>query len=132
MVLLHFLHISYQEYPVWAKNLFVDARLAKWIISTYPDELSLGCSKLYEVLKEKDACLAKKERLAPSKVSDEEIAIFIDKNYDPLTSTATGLLRDLRDKDKKSCEQKRFGRIFIKHVKDHIRRGNEHGGNIIS
>ena len=46
------------------------------------------------------------------RITDDEVLEFIDRNYDPQSSTATRLLRLLRDQENKSCEQKRFGALF--------------------
>ena len=93
-------------------NTSLNARLAKWIISNYSDALHLGYEALYKELKTKDLHLKKPKKTKPVTLSDEEIMDFIHKTYEPSKSTATALLTDLRHKENKSCEWRRFTRLF--------------------
>jgi hypothetical protein len=93
-------------------NMSLNARIAKWIILNYSDALHLGYRELYKEIKTKDLQLEKPKKPKPASLSDEEIMAFIHKAYKSSTTTATALLTDLRHKENKSCEWRRFVRLF--------------------
>ena len=48
---------------------------------------------------------------------------FIDENFETDSSSATKLLKVLRHREKKSCEQKRFGKLYKSYVKNYSKGG---------
>ena len=93
-------------------NVSLNARLANWLINRFPSEIDSGSQRLFEAVSELDRSLPKIVRRSIEKMTDEEVLDFISKYYAPDRSSATRLLRVLRHKEGKSCEQKRFGRLF--------------------
>lgn len=104
-------------------NVSLNARLATWIISNHHQELLSGLPCLHRTIKEIEESLPEMKRRNVVKMTDEEVISFIDKHYEPGTSTATRLLRALRHEEEKSCEQKRFGRLFKQYVTKQSKQG---------
>ena len=48
-----------------------------------------------------------------------KVLAFIADHYDPDTSSASSMLKQLRHELKASCEQKRFGGLFRQFKDDH-------------
>lgn len=99
-------------------NVSLNSRLATWIIKNYSSELFDNRPFLFERLQNIEASLP--EIIKPDIVSmtDDEVLDFIDRNFCPYKSSATQLLRILRSEEKKSCEQKRFGKLFRWYLKN--------------
>ena len=96
-------------------NVTLNARLATWLIRKHPVALEEGLSAIYNEMARLGASLPEMDRKDVVRMTDEEVLQFIDKYYEPQVSTATKLLYFLRHKEKKSCEQKRFGGLFRKY-----------------
>ncbi|MCP4611713.1 MAG: hypothetical protein GY845_23635 [Planctomycetes bacterium] len=99
-------------------NTSLNARLAKWLIKEHYKELRQGLSVLYKVISKIERELPAIKRRKVRRLTDEEVIEFINENYIPNSSTATKLLKRLRHKEKKSCEQKRFGALFKKYERN--------------
>lgn len=104
-------------------NVSLNARLATWIIREHGAALRQGHDALYARLAEIDSRLPDMKRPKPVKMTDEEVLAYIARTYDPATSSATSLLRRLRWEEGMSCEQKRFGELFRRHVESTLRKG---------
>ena len=65
------------------------------------------------------------ENKALVKMTDEEVLAFIADHYDPDTSSASSMLKQLRHELKASCEQKRFGGLFRQFKDDHGKKNNQ-------
>jgi len=96
-------------------NTSLNARLAKWLVVKHCKDLKKGLSALHEIFLKMEKSLPKMQRREVVRMADEEVLHFIKKNISSVNNTATKLLRLLRDSEKKSCEQKRFGKLFGKH-----------------
>ena len=66
-----------------------------------------------------------KRNKALVKMTDEEVLAFIADHYDPDTSSASSMLKQLRHELKASCEQKRFGGLFRQFKDDHGKKNNQ-------
>jgi hypothetical protein len=98
-------------------NVSLNARLAAWVFREYASQIEEGLDSLYESLLRFEATLPEMERNEVVKMTDDEVLAFIDRLYEPQgNSTATRLLRILRDQERKSCEQKRFKALFKSYV----------------
>lgn len=93
-------------------NVSLNARLANWLIREHSDTIKLGVEKTVSLIEKIEKSLPEMERKAVAKITDEEVLAFIGKHYVPQVSNATLLLKILRQKENKSCEQKRFGELF--------------------
>ena len=93
-------------------NVSLNARLAAWLIRSYSEALFGGIDVVNPLLSEILESLPPMKRKDVIRVSDEAVLDFIRINYSENLSSATKLLRLLRDKEGKSCEQKRFGALF--------------------
>jgi hypothetical protein len=93
-------------------NTSLNARLATWIVKTYPRLLATDLPGLNKALAELGSSLPAMVRKDVVRMTDAEVLGFIDEHFQPTTSSATKLLRTLRDEYEMSCEQKRFGRLF--------------------
>ena len=97
-------------------NVALNAAMANWLVSEYPDKVEKGYSAIYALAAEIQQSLPEVERPAVAKMNDEEVIAFISEKYKPQTSSATRLLRQLRDEERKSCEQKRFGALYRRYL----------------
>jgi len=105
-------------------NIALNATIANWIIKTHSKALLSGIDKLYKIILNIKNQLPEQKRKIPIKISDEEILNFISKNYSTGESnSASSLLKILRHVEEKSCEQKRFGRLFKKYIKSVDKQG---------
>lgn len=92
-------------------NSALNAILAHWTLKEYCEKIKKSPLSIIESISSLANKLPpiKKKKVVP--LSDDEIIAFIKMNMDS-SSSATSLLRVLREKEGKSCEQKRFGKLF--------------------
>lgn len=103
--------------PYLAKtNVSLNARLANWLVQNHAQDLASGGAGLMEKMRELSASLPPPVRKPVSPMTDEEVLDFIRTHYPREGDSATRLLRHLRDKLGKSCEQKRFGALFKRFI----------------
>lgn len=98
-------------------NVSLNARLANWLIRRFPDEVDSGSQPLYQVVTAIGESLPEMTRRKVEPLTDEEVLDFIAKHFGPGSGSATQLLRVLRRKEGKSCEQKRFGRLYLQYTR---------------
>lgn len=103
-------------------NVSLNARLATWLILNYSLEIKKGFSALYRAVQQKHQSLPKMKRRNVIKMTDEEALGYIKNNFSPESNTATKLLKRLRHGEGKSCEQKRFGKLFKQYQNENERR----------
>jgi hypothetical protein len=96
-------------------NVSLNARLATWLVRNHGEILHGGIDIVHPVLLEILGSLPAMNRKDVNRMSDEEVLEFIRGNYSETYSSATQLLRLLRDVEGMSCEQKRFGALFRRH-----------------
>jgi hypothetical protein len=104
-------------------NVALNAAAAVWLIRTFTKQLIEGPSALYSEVDKAEKTLPSVVRRDVVKMSDEEVLSFIDKHFCQETSSATKLLKALRHKARKSCEQKRFGQLYDQYVKRNAYKG---------
>ena len=104
-------------------NTSLNAHLATWIVRKYPKLLADDIDGLGRAVAKIGDSLPAMKRKKPKKMTDAQVLEFIDKHYDPATSSATKLLRRLRDRGIGSCEQKRFGGLFRDYVRSNRNKG---------
>lgn len=102
-------------------NVALNAVVAKWFISNHLGLLQDGVMRVIDYFAEIAKDLPRTIRKPVVSMTDDEVKEFISKNYSPQSSAST-LLRILRHQDNKSCEQKRFGKLFANYRKEHILR----------
>jgi len=93
-------------------NVSLNARLAKWIIQKFPKEIESGLLATHEAISKIAKSLPEIIRRDVVRMTDEDVRCFIKGNYSAELRTASALLKMLRHREKKSCEQKRFGKLF--------------------
>jgi hypothetical protein len=93
-------------------NVSLNARLATWLVRNHSDALHGGIESVHPILLEILEELPTMNRKDVNRMTDEEVFEFIRGNYSGDFSSASKLLRLLRDVIGKSCEQKRFGALF--------------------
>jgi hypothetical protein len=93
-------------------NISLNARLGTWIFKDYSQELRKGASDVYQAMIDVEISLPEMVRKPPNPISEEEALEFISRTYDSRDGSAAQSLRVLRDVEKKSYEQKRFGNLF--------------------
>ncbi len=93
-------------------NVSLNARLATWLVRNHSEELFGGIDRVRPILTKILKSLPPMERKDVNRMSDDALLEFIRVNYTENLSSASKLLRLLRDKEGKSCEQKRFGALF--------------------
>ena len=97
-------------------NVSLNAALACWILDNYSEEIKRGYNEIYKTISDIEKSLPNIKRKDVIKMTDDEVIEFIIEHYsDNEFNSATKLLRLLRDEKGKSCEQKRFGRLFKKY-----------------
>ena len=104
-------------------NTSLNARLANWLIEGHCKDVMKGLPSLYKVVKDIEQSLPEMKRKNIIRMTDDEVIDFIDKNYKPDSCSATKLLRVLRHREKKSCEQKRFGQLYKMYIKNYSKGG---------
>lgn len=104
-------------------NTSLNARLANWLIEKHCKDLIKGLPSLYKVIKNIEQSLPEIKKKNIIRMTDDEVLDFIDENYEPDSSSATKLLKVLRHIEKKSCEQKRFGKLYKRYVKNYFKGG---------
>jgi hypothetical protein len=98
-------------------NVSLNARLATWLFKEYGQELLIDPEGLKNELSKLEASLPERERKEVVSLTDEEVLNFIDKHFEPQSSSASKLLRFLRSQGL-SCEQKRFRDLFIRYKEE--------------
>jgi len=98
-------------------NVSLNSRLATWILKNYRSELFNNRPLMFKKLQNIEASLPDIIKHDVVSMTDDEVLDFIDRNFCPYKSSATQLLRILR-REKKSCEQKRFGKLFRWYLKN--------------
>jgi hypothetical protein len=96
-------------------NVSLNARLATWLVRNHGDTLHGGIDAVHPMLLEIFDSLPAMNRKDVNRMSDDEVLAFIQRNYSEAYSSASTLLRLLRDVVGMSCEQKRFGSLFRKY-----------------
>lgn len=104
-------------------NTSLNARLANWLIKEHYSSLHKKISVLYKTIYDIEQSLPEIKRKNVVKMTDDEVLDFIDKHYNSNSCSATKLLKILRHKDKKSCEQKRFGKLYKLYQENHSKGG---------
>ena len=94
-------------------NVTLNARVATWLVRTQSESLRKGLKVLYPFMDNLLESLPEMTRRPVRRMTDDEVLAFIRKHYNPDSSTATKLLTQLRHQENRSCEQKRFGRLFM-------------------
>lgn len=92
-------------------NVALNAAAAHWLISNHSTVIRDGVERVIELFDRYDKTIEADVRPVPVKMTDSEVLKYIANNYH-CKSSATQLLRLLRDVENKSCEQKRFGGLF--------------------
>lgn len=100
-------------------NVSLNARLANWLVKNHLKDLLGGVDVIGPMLKDVLDNLPPMERKEVIPMSDDEVLAFIAKNHSETLNSATRLLRQLRDVEQKSCEQKRFGSLYRKFNQSH-------------
>lgn len=95
-------------------NICLNSRLATWLVRNHSEVLFEGIDAVAPILQEILDELPSMVRKDVNRMTDAEVLEFIAGNYSDTLSSATKLLRQLRDVEQLSCEQKRFGAIFRK------------------
>jgi hypothetical protein len=98
-------------------NFALNARIARWVIEEHANVLRSGASAVIELLAQIAKSLPPLERRTIVKMTDEEVTACIAQQCQPDRASATKLLHYFRTVMKKSCEQKRFGRLFAQFEK---------------
>jgi hypothetical protein len=97
-------------------NVSLNARLANWLITAHADALAEGNGKVFEVMKRIGEGLPDPVRKPVAPMTDEEVMHYIQAHFSTFGTSASALLRHLRDSKGLSCEQKRFGALFRRFV----------------
>jgi hypothetical protein len=93
-------------------NVSLNARLATWLVRNHSEAVFRGVESVVPILKKISDQLPPMERKDVNRMSDDDVLEFIARDYSETLNSATKLLRRLRDIEKMSCEQKRFGALF--------------------
>ena len=105
-------------------NVSLNARLGAWVFREFSAQIGEGLESLYARLLQVESTLPEMVRNQVIKMTDDEVLAFIDRLYEPQgNNTATRLLRILRDKEGKSCEQQRFKTLFEQYVASNGQKG---------
>lgn len=105
-------------------NVSLNARLATWVFRKYAAQVEAGLQSLHDSLMQVESTLPDMVRNEVVKMTDDEVLAFIDRLYEPQgNNTATRLLRILRDKEGKSCEQQRFKALFQRYAASNGQKG---------
>jgi len=96
-------------------NVSLNAATALWLIKNHLTTLQEGVDSIHDLFRHYDRVTDPIKRPTPVKMTDEEVLSFIHSKFSS-TASATQLLRMLRDVERKSCEQKRFGRLFKQYI----------------
>jgi hypothetical protein len=105
-------------------NVSLNSRVTNWAIQQFPNELMQGTAALHARLLEKEQSLPEMERNPVVPMTDEQVLLFIAKQYVPGSSSASQLLKVLRHEEKKSCERKRFANLFKKYEEENKSQGS--------
>lgn len=97
-------------------NVSLNVRLCNWLIKRYGKNLSEGIEKIFPMIDKIRKGLPEPKRKPLIPMTDDEVLTYISKNYSSELGSASKMLRQLRDVDQLSCEQKRFGQLFKKYI----------------
>ncbi|MEO2177236.1 MAG: hypothetical protein ABGY96_24490 [bacterium] len=97
-------------------NVSLNVRLSNWLIINHGPSLTEGIEKVFPKIHKIGSGLPEPYRKPLIPMTDEEVLDYINKHYSSSLSSASKMLRQLRDIDQLSCEQKRFGRLFKKFI----------------
>ena len=100
-------------------NVSLNARLATWLVQKHADRIREGVAAVRERIEEMERTLPEMKRREVVPMTDKEVLAFIHRHYVDQVSNATRLLRQLRQQEGKSCEQKRFGELFRQYKARH-------------